>query len=415
MNPDPVTIIAGQLEGIPFLMPRLGMVTECATVVRWLAVEGQRIDAGTPLLEVETDKAIVEVEAPVDGVLRTITRNVGESVNVGAVLGEIAVEQGQGGGRPAVASSGDEVAQSSGPAPKSLGSPAVSNKQPMSSARKATPAARRKARMLGIDLDAVAASGPGGRLQLRDVDAVSGTPRLSGALSPIRRAIALAMTVSVRSIPQFTVCRTVSLAMFDDFKRRATAAYADSAVRPSITDFLIRAAAKALVTHPDLNATFHARGTDGDGEIRLATGTRVGLVVAVSGGVRVPVMSDAEQRSVQEVTGLRSRLVAAAIAGRLRPGEMEGAVLSISNLGAYGPDRFNAIINPGESYILAVGRRREVAAVEAGQIVIRAVADLTLTADHRLVDGMGATALLNTLVELIEEGDSFLFNSNHDS
>ena len=261
--------------------------------------------------------------------------------------------------------------------------------------------------MLGIDLDAVAASGPGGRLQLRDVDAVSGTPRLSGALSPIRRAIALAMTMSVRSIPQFTVSRTASLAMFDDFKRRANVAYSESAIRPSITDFLIRAAAKALVTHPDLNATFHARGTDGDGEIRMATGTRVGIVVAVSGGVRVPVMSDAEQRSVQEVAGLRSRLVAAAIAGRLRPGEMEGAVLSISNLGANGPDRFNAIINPGESYILAVGRRREVAVVEAGQIVIRAVADLTLTADHRLVDGTGATALLNTLVELIEGGDSF--------
>ena len=237
MNPDPVTIVAGQLEGIPFLMPRLGMVTECATVVRWLAVEGQRIDAGTPLLEVETDKAIVEVEAPVDGVLRTISRNAGESVDVGAVLGEIAVEQGQGGGRPAAASSGDEVAQPSGPAPDSSGSPAVSNKQPMSSARKATPAARRKARMLGIDLDAVAASGPGGRLQLRDVDAVSGTPRLSGALSPIRRAIALAMTMSVRSIPQFTVSRTASLAMFDDFKRRANVAYSESAIRPSISRF----------------------------------------------------------------------------------------------------------------------------------------------------------------------------------
>lgn len=225
----------------------------------------------------------------------------------------------------------------------------------------------------------------------------------------MRRAIAQAMTLSARTIPQFTVSRAADLGRIDELKKHLAPALERHGLRLSLNDLLIRATAHMLAMHAESNGVFVVEHDGDEPRVLPASGTRIGLVVAVPGGVLVPVVQDAERRGVGEVVRIRSERVDEARAGRLRPGDTGGAVLSISNLGARGPDRFTAMINPGESYVLAVGRRRDVPAVVAGAVTVRPVCELTLTADHRLVDGAGATALLNTLVDCLEGHDPFLF------
>jgi pyruvate dehydrogenase E2 component (dihydrolipoamide acetyltransferase) len=353
-------------------IPKVGLVMEEVKVVRWLKNVGDNVMAGEPLLEVETEKAVVEIEAAATGRLSRILVQVD--------------------GRAVV---GDQVAWiESADAQKRI---------------RSTPVARKLAAELGIDLDGIAGTGPGGRVQLDDVQRAIAAPRSAGAaaqsLSPMRRALARAMSTSQATIPQFTVSRGVDWTVLQALRPEFSARLAVGSAKLSLNDFLLQAVARALIEFAALNATFSGNPESADAQIVQASGAHIGLVVAVANGVLVPVIHDVEQLGLAEIARRRQEGVERGLKGRLKREEVDGATFSISNLGAHGPDRFTAIINPPQSAILAVGRQRDCVVAREGAIVVRPLSDLTLTVDHRVADGRLASQFMARLVAILEGRD----------
>jgi pyruvate dehydrogenase E2 component (dihydrolipoamide acetyltransferase) len=230
----------------------------------------------------------------------------------------------------------------------------------------------------------------------RAVDAARPGGSTAQALSPMRRALARAMTLSNAAIPQFTVSRSVEWTVLQALRRDH---------KLSVTDFLLQAAARALIEFPALNATFTGDPESADARLVPASGAHIGLVVAVENGLLVPVIHDVEHLGLAEIARRREDCVERSLKGRLKREEVDGATFSISNLGADGPDRFTAIINPPQSAILAVGRQRECVVVREGVIVVRPMSDLTLSVDHRVADGRLAAKFLARLVAILEGRD----------
>jgi pyruvate dehydrogenase E2 component (dihydrolipoamide acetyltransferase) len=218
------------------------------------------------------------------------------------------------------------------------------------------------------------------------------------SLSGMRRALARSMTLSNATVPQFTVERAVDWTSVHAI-RAATPANIQA---PSINDFVLQALAAALLSFPALNATFSGDANSADASIVPASGAHVGLVVAVEGGLLVPVLHGVEQFGLAELTRRRRAIVARALARTLKQDELEGATISLSNLGARGPDRFNALINPPQSAILAVGRQGDRVVALNGEVHVRPVSQLTLTVDHRVADGRLAADFLAFLVDILE-------------
>jgi pyruvate dehydrogenase E2 component (dihydrolipoamide acetyltransferase) len=221
----------------------------------------------------------------------------------------------------------------------------------------------------------------------------------------MRRALARAMSISHATIPQFTVARSVDWTELRALRREFAARVPDAASRLSVNDFLLLAVARALMEFPALNATFSGDPESADACVVPAGGAHIGLVVAVDNGLLVPVIHDVEQLGLVEIARRRQDCVKRSLKGRLKREEVEGATISISNLGAKGPDRFTAIINPPQSAILAVGRERDCVVARDGDIVVRPLSDLTLTVDHRVADGRLASQFLARLVEILEGRD----------
>lgn len=383
-------------------MPHLGLIDEGAVILRWLKGEGDALIEGEPVLQVETAKSNVDIEAPASGNLARIVLKEGDTANVGALLAEIAVPSAAAGAsREWKAPSGHEKSPK-GELNAALTVPAEAEPAAAAARIRCTPAVRRRAEELGIPLETVTGTGPRGRIELRDLEAASAARSPRQELSAMRRTIARAMADSASSIPQFTVSRQVLLEQCDNVKKALDADLHGSGYRLSLTDFLVNAAARALMAHPSLNAAFVGSPDDADAFIQRMASVHIGLVVAVRDGFLVPVLRHVEKLSIGEIARLRSDVVERARSGVVRPSELGGAVFSISNLGAAGPDRFTALVNPGQSAILAVGRRREVAVAEKGQLAVRAACELTLTVDHRLTDGRGATDFLNALAGVLE-------------
>jgi pyruvate dehydrogenase E2 component (dihydrolipoamide acetyltransferase) len=383
-------------------IPKVGLVMEEVKVVRWLKNVGDDVIAGEPLLEVETEKSVVEIEAAASGRLTQILVPVDSRAVVGDQVAWI--ESGQ-----------MQSAAATTPAPRTTDSKTVAPTTAMAVTPsrgervRSTPVARKLAAERGIDLIGIAGTGPGGRVQLDDVQRAIAAPRAAGVgpqpLSPMRRAVARAMSLSSSTIPQFTVASAVDWTELQDRRREFAARLADGAPRLSVNDFLLQAVARALMEFPALNATFSGNADSADAHLVQAGGAHIGLVVAVADGLLVPVIHDVEQMSLVEIARRREDCVRRALKGRLRREEVDGATFSISNLGAQGPDRFTAIINPPQSAILAVGRQRDcVVAREAG-IVVRPLSDLTLTVDHRVADGRLAAQFLGRLIEILEGRD----------
>jgi pyruvate dehydrogenase E2 component (dihydrolipoamide acetyltransferase) len=274
---------------------------------------------------------------------------------------------------------------------------------------RSTPVARKLAAERGIDLGGIAGTGPGGRVQLDDVQRAIGAPRTpppaAPALSPMRRALARAMTTSHATIPQFMVARSVEWTVLQALRAELSARVPDGSPNPSLNDFLLQAVARALIAFPALNATFSGDPESADARVVQASGAHIGLVIAVDNGLLVPVIHDVEQLGLVEIARRRQDCVERALNGRLKREEVDGATFSISNLGAKGPDRFTAIINPPQSAILAVGRRRDRVVARGGAIVVRPQSDLTLTVDHRVADGRLASQFLARLAEILEGRD----------
>ena len=381
---------------VPVEIPKIGLVMESVLVTRWLKKVGEDVQLGEPLLEVETEKSVVEIEAAVSGRLEKILAPVGQEAKVGDQVAWLDAAEGAPAPAPQPALPPRESAPSATPA-----SPA---RIPADGRVRSTPAARRLAGERGLDLRRLEGTGPGGRVQLADVakeevrsDAT--VPAVNPVsmpteMSSMQRALARAMTLSNATVPQFTVERS-----FDGTALRAVRSGAPTV---SVNDFLLQAVARALTEMPAMNATYGEPAPGGTARIVPASGTHVGLVVAVDGGLLVPVLHDVERLSLSELAARRRDILQRALNSRLRREELGGATCSISNLGAQGPDRFAAMINPPESAILAVGRERDCVVARDGGFAIRPQSELTLTVDHRVASGRLAADFLARVVQILE-------------
>jgi pyruvate dehydrogenase E2 component (dihydrolipoamide acetyltransferase) len=393
-------------------IPKIGLVMEEVRVVRWLKDVGDDVTAGEPLLEVETEKSVVEIEAAATGRLSQILVPVDGQAAVGDQVAWIESAEAQS----TAASAAPSATAPSATAPSTTAPTTTAQTTPTAAraARDAerirsTPVARKLAAERGIDLGAITGTGPGGRVQLDDVqraiDAPGPAVTAAQSLSPMRRALARAMTKSHATIPQFTVSSSVEWTVLQSLRSHFAAVLPVGSPKLTLNDFLLQAVARALVEFPALNATFSGDPESGDARIVQARGAHIGLVVAVENGLLVPVIHDIERLELAEIARRRQDAVERGLKGRVKREEVDGATFSISNLGAEGPDRFTAIINPPQSAILAVGRRRDCVVARDGAIVVRPLSDLTLTVDHRVADGRLASQFLARLVAILEGHD----------
>jgi len=365
-------------------LPKIGLVMENARLVRWLKNVGDLVRQGEPLLEIETEKSVVEIESTENGRLVEILLSADEEARVGDRIAWL------------------ETAQDA-------------NREVKAERIKSSPVARRLAAEHAVDLRAVTGTGPRGRVQLNDVrrsvetqTAQSPASAPSGVqpLSSMRRALARSVTLSNATVPQFAVERAVDWTTLQTLRAKLIAELPAQAPRPSVNDFLLQGIARALLRFPALNASFAGEANSPEAGIVPAQRVHIGLTVAVDQGLLVPVFHGVEQLGLGELARLRTDAVERALKGKLKREELEGATFSISNLGKGGPDRFNALINPPQSAILAVGRERDCVVARNGSIQIRPMSQLTLTVDHRVADGRLASDFLALLVEILE-GDAW--------
>jgi pyruvate dehydrogenase E2 component (dihydrolipoamide acetyltransferase) len=372
------------------IMPALGMAQDTGTVLRWLRAEGDQVAAGEALLEVETDKAVVELESPIDGTLSGVRAGEGEQVPVGEVIAVVLAV----GEQPAEAIQPRQPAGES--AAVSLPDMASVAASPRRSSPLASPKARRIAAELAVDLDRIAGSGPGGAIVAADVArAQPSAPATAPAVSGAWRIMAERTTNSWQQVPHFFLHRELDASRLERWRTAVTSAA--GAPRISHTDLLVRLVAEALRRHPQVNATFQ------NGSPRLESRINVGIAVATDEALVVPVLHDVPDRTLEQIASRRQELVAAARAGRLRPADIEGGTFTISNLGMYGVDSFDAIVNAPQAAILAVGRIADRVVALDGAAVVRPTMQISLSFDHRVVDGARGAEFMRTLTELIEE------------
>ena len=394
-----------------FFMQKFSDHMEVGRIVRWLAEEGESVEQGQVILEIETDKAAVEVEAPASGVLKGIRpgMEVGADVPVGETMCFIAERDEAVPALPPLASAGEKEPDPASASPATLATePATTAAATTEPTRPRTsPAVRRLAKDLGIDLTQVVGSGPNGRIRRDDVLVHSKRAAADGPapvededvewseLTQIQQLTGERMLESVQSAPQFGL--TVSVDMTDILQSLEDFP-ADSDERPSVTIVLIRVAASALRLVPRANASFEA------GRLKLHKRIHIGVAVGSEKGLVVPVIKDADQKSMAQISQELKLFQEKAVAMRFGPEDLSGATFTISNLGMYGVDHFNAILNPPQSAILAVGRIiRTPTAMPDDSIAVRPIMRLTLSVDHRVMDGIEGANLLTHVKSLIEQ------------
>ena len=395
------------------VMPALEMAQETGKLLAWRKKEGERVAKGEALLEVETDKAVLEIEAPADGVLAGVKAHEGAVVPVGQTIAWI-VRPGEL--APAdvdtAAPSRPVASRPAHPAPRSAGD---SEEQPATGARM-SPKARRLAREHGVDANRLRGSGPGGEILASDVLAAEAqaqpkaaatehatVPTNVGTLGPVGRLMAERTTLSWTSVPHFFVVREVDAGAFVEARERLGSANEQTrGPRPTHTDLLVALVGRVLVRHPRLNASWIGEG------IRLNPEVNVAIAIAVEEGVVAAVIPKANTADLGSIALQRQKFSERAKAGRLHPSDIAGATFTISNLGMYHVDAFSAIINPPQAAILAVGAIADRVVPVDGVPGIRPMMTLTLSCDHRVVDGVRAAAFLNDLVEAICEPTNVL-------
>jgi pyruvate dehydrogenase E2 component (dihydrolipoamide acetyltransferase) len=391
------------------IMPALELAQETGKVLRWLKSAGDTVVKGEPLVEIETDKVTVEIEAPASGVLRDVSAREGDVVAVGRTIAQIFGADEPSGDATVKASPlarklaeehGVELARvktSSGRIEKADVLAHVERAKAQadggpSRLTAASPKARRLAAERGVNLSVIKGSGPSGAVVSDDVPAA---PRTTApGVSNVWRIMAERMTTSWTTAPHFYLVREVDVSRLTAWRERASA---QTGVRITYTDVLVRLVAATLVRHPRVNVAWK------DGAIFQHGGVDIGLAVAIDDGLVVPVLRGADTLTLGEIASRREDLVGRAQAGKLRPADIQAASFTISNLGMYGVDAFNAIVNPPQAAILAVGRIADRAAVVGGQVAVRPTLVLTLSCDHRALDGARAAQFLGTLADFIEE------------
>ena len=392
-------------------LPRLGQGMETGTIVRWLKAEGDPVEKGEPLYELDTEKVTQEVEAETSGVLLRILAVEGEEVMVGspvAVIGEPGEEIPEAPRPAGRAPAPPAPAEVPLPEPKPELPPALPAPQADGGRVKASPLARRIARERGIDLGSLRGTGPEGRVVAEDVERAAAAPPAWAApagtpteievvkLTGVRRTIARRM-VEAWAAPAFQISMSADMAAQIRLRERLVAETPEGAVKPTYSDVLVKLCALALMRHRDVNALFAGE------EIHLYPTANVGIAVAIPHGLVVPVIPNAERKTIREIAEARADLVERTRAGKLVAADLEGGTFTISNLGMYGVERFVAVLNPPQAAILAVGAIEERAVAQAGEIAVRPRLELTLTCDHRVVDGATASEFLGTVKGFLEE------------
>jgi len=401
-------------------LPRLGQGMESGVIVRWLKSEGEAVAKGEPLYELDTDKVTQEVESELDGVLTRIVVPEGD-VAVGTTVAVIESD----GAPAAVSAAPAEVAPA--PAAASAGNgepapppvadapaePAAAAPSPTRPARiKASPLARRIARERGVDLSSLQGTGPEGRILAEDVERAGAgvapsapaiaAPSLPPAemevvpLTSVRKTIARRLT-EAWTAPVFQLGVSADMTEALALREQLVERLADGDVKPTVNDLLVKLAAAALMRHVAVNATF-----TGD-EIQRHPNAHVGIAVAAPQGLVVPVIRDADRRTVQEIARARADLVARARDGKLTLSDMEAGTFTISNLGMFGVEQFIAVLNPPQVAILAVGAVKDEPVVTDGELDVAPIMRLMLTCDHRAIDGADGAQFLQTLVALVEQ------------
>jgi pyruvate dehydrogenase E2 component (dihydrolipoamide acetyltransferase) len=393
------------------ILPRLGQGMESGTIVRWLKSEGEAVEKGEPLFELDTDKVTQDVEAETSGVLLKIAVAEGE-VPVGQTVAFIGAA---GEDVPDVA-----VAAPTSPAPEALSDTLLQAKdEPVPAAAasgngriKASPLARRLARERGIDLATVHGTGPEGRIVAEDVErGEAGAPAAAPASNKLLQAIPAG---EVERVPLTSIRKTIARRLTEAWQipvfqlqasadmTRVNALVArlrerDPDVRVTVTDVLTKVCAQALMRHREVNAEFT------EDAILLHPSANVGLAVAAPQGLVVPVIRGAERLSLTEIATVRADVVGRAREAKLRAEDLEGGTFTISNLGMYAVERFTAVLNPPQAAIVAVGATEERVVPVDGGTAVRPMVTLTCTFDHRAVDGAPAAAFLHTLKESLED------------
>lgn len=401
-------------------MPALEMAQETGKLLSWRKREGDAIAKGEPLLDVETDKAVVEIESPAEGILAGVKAHAGDVIPVGQTIAWI-VNPGE---KPPV----DEASSASGrrmdskpaPAAASAANISVAPVAAAASSARISPKARRLAREHGVDLSRVRGTGSEGEILAEDILTFVASPgsragapstaqtppaeaRATQPLTQVARLMAERTTQSWTTAPHFFVIREIDAgALLAAREKFGPAIEKERGVRLSHTDLLIAAVAHALKKHPLVNASW-----TGDG-IRLHPEVNVGIAMAVEDGVVVAAIPGADTKNLGEIAAMRRDLTERARAGKLRPADITGATFTISNLGMYQVDAFTAIIVAPQAAILAVGRISDRVVPVDGKPGIRPMMTLTLSCDHRVFDGARAALFLNDLAAAIVEPEKLL-------
>lgn len=432
------------------VMPKLSPTMEEGQLSRWLKKEGDKVSMGEPLAEIDTDKATMEMQALANGVLRKILINEGESAPLGqpiAIIGEpdedisallkTVAEKAPASAKPA------EPAEPPATTPKEPEA-APEEAAPEEAAAKVTasaqtepatqssrddgrqlisPIAARMAAEAGVNLKSLQGSGPGGRIVKRDIEAamtakptsspaasglrVMGAPRPDSKgtvygpsgyrdepLSEMRRTIARRLVTSLGPVPHFFLTSEIDMDRAADMRVAINELYPD--LKLSINDIVIKVAAAALIQHPQVNASFQ------DKTVRFYEHADIGVAVATDNGLITPVVRSADAKSLLEITSEVRELAGRARARKLKPEEYTGATFSISNLGMFGIDEFTAVINPPEGAILAVGAMKPRAVARDNEIVIKQTMRVTMSCDHRVIDGAIGAQFLRTFKQIME-------------
>jgi pyruvate dehydrogenase E2 component (dihydrolipoamide acetyltransferase) len=390
---------------ISVVMPALEMAQETGKLISWLKKEGESVAKGEPLLEIETDKAVMEIESPGDGVLAGVTIEAGTEVPVGQTIAWIV--------RPGEIPPADEVAVESGrkttsaaPAASTVASAnQPSTPAPSTHAVKISPKARRLATERGVNLADVRGSGAGGEILASDIlgaeeSKAAPSPTTVDTGSPISRLMAERTTQSWTTVPHFFVTREVDAGALNEARQKLGPEIENSrGLKLTHTDLLLALVARVLAKHSFVNASWTGEGVHTNPEINI------GIAMAVDDGVVAPVIHNAANSTLTEIAVQRRDLAERARGGKLRPADIAGGTFTISNLGMFGVDAFTAIIIPPQAAILAVGRIADrVVPVGVGPEArpgVRPMMTLTLSSDHRVVDGARAAEFLRDLVEAI--------------
>ena len=424
------------------VMPKLSPTMEEGQVARWLKKEGDKVSMGEPLAEIDTDKATMEMQALSGGVLRKVLVKEGESAPLGqpiAIIGEPDEDISELLKTATTAAPAKEAAEAPSNLPESDKAPAIEAAateaapkpapEPSTDGRRAaggrmlvSPIAARMAAEAGVDLNAVQGSGPGGRIIKRDIEAAVKEPKAASAgapklrpmpmpkaqpgavygpsayrdepMSEMRRTIARRLVTSLGPVPHFFLTTEIEMDRAADMRQQINTLYPDAKV--SINDVIIKVAAVALLQHPQVNASFQ------DKTVRFYEHADIGVAVATENGLITPVIRSADQKSIIDIAAEVRELANRARAKKLKPEEYLGATFSISNLGMFGIDEFTAVINPPEAAILAVGAMKEKPVARDGEIEIHQMMRVTMSCDHRVVDGAVGAQFLQTFKQILE-------------